>query len=297
MEVLRTGGSPTVDRAVAVSAKAADVARSRLSRQHFLSRARVQRALKHRALDGPRLEDYFGDFQVHSTWSDGVDSLGDLVKASLAREYRFLAVTDHSHGLPLARGLSMASIARQHREIDKLNKHYGSRFRLLKGIEANILDDGTLDMSPEDLRRLDLVVAAPHSKLRVPDDQTPRMLGAVRTPGVHILGHPRGRKFGARGGIVADWQKVFAEASRRRVAIELDGDPSRQDVDFVLAADAMRAGCLFALDSDAHSVAELANAEIAIGHARLAGIPASRIVNCWKLDRLLEWAEQRRRVK
>jgi histidinol phosphatase-like PHP family hydrolase len=294
LEALETGRSRTVDAAIANSTRAADVGRSRGARRHFLSRARVLRVLHDRRLEGPTLEDYRGDLQAHSAWSDGTDTLADLVKACLRREYGFLAVTDHSHGLPVARGMSVASMRRQHREIAALNRRYGRRFRLLKGIEANILADGSLDLTPDDLRALDIVVAAPHAGLRLPTDQTARMVAAVRAPGVHILGHPRGRKFGARAGIVANWNAVFAEAARRRVAIEIDGDPARQDIDFALAGDALSAGCLFALNSDAHSAAELQYAETAIGHARLAGIPTVRIVNCWKLDRLLDWAEERR---
>ena len=247
-------------------------------------------------LKGPTLQDYLGDFQVHSTWSDGTDSLDGLIQASLARGYRHLAVTDHSHGLPLAGGMSMADIARQHVEIDALNRKYHSRFRLLKGVEANILADGSLDLAPDELQQMEIVVAAPHAQLRSTADQTARLLAVVRTAGVHILGHPRGRKFGARAGLVADWSRVFAEAARQRVAIEIDGDPRRQDLDFPLAAQGLRAGCLFALDSDAHAGSELVFAETAIAHARLAGIPPSKIVNCWPLDRLLKWSRERRQA-
>jgi histidinol phosphatase-like PHP family hydrolase len=106
---------------------------------------------------------------------------------------------------------------------------------------------------------------------------------------VHILGHPRGRKYGSRPGISADWPRVFAAAAKANVAVEIDGDPHRQDIDYDLAAAAIRAGCLFALDSDAHATGELAYAETAIAHARLAGVPVERIVNCWPVERLMEW--------
>ena len=119
------------------------------------------------------------------------------------------------------------------------------------------------------------------------------MVAAVKTRGVHILGHPRGRKYGARPGVTADWDRVFAAAKRANVAIEIDGDPSRQDIDYDLARRAVTAGCLFALDSDAHSTGELAYAETAIAHARLAGVPTDRVVNCWETDRLLEWLRSR----
>ena len=148
-------------------------------------------------------------------------------------------------------------------------------------------------MTREELQHLELVVAAPHSALRSTADQTKRMIAAVNTPGVHILGHPRGRMYGSRPGVAADWDRVFDAAEKASVAIEIDGDPARQDVDYALAKRAVDAGCLFALDSDAHSTGELRYAETAIAHARLAGVPTDRIVNCWPVDRLLEWLSTR----
>src|SRR5262249_41668921 len=155
------------------------------------------------------------------------------------------------------------------------------RFRLIKGIEANIGPDGSIDMTRSELGRLELVVAAPHSGLRTAADQTERMVAAVRAGGVHVLGHPRGRVYGERPGISANWPAVFEAAAATNVAIEIDGDPWRQDVDYALAPSALDAGCVFALDSDAHSPPELRNAEYAIAHARLAGIPGDRVINCW----------------
>jgi histidinol phosphatase-like PHP family hydrolase len=114
----------------------------------------------------------------------------------------------------------------------------------------------------------------------------------VQTPGVHILGHPRGRMYGSRPGVTADWDKVFVAAARAGVAIELDGDPSRQDLDFDLARLALSSGCLFAIDSDAHATDQWWYAETALAHARLAGIPTSRIINCWPLAQLLDWARR-----
>jgi len=289
MEVLQTGASPTVERAIAESGKRSDIDRRRDLREHFLSRSQVLAALKNRKLRGPTLADYHGDLQMHSVWSDGSQTLNDIVDAGIERGYQFCAVTDHSYGLAIAGGMSMSELAEQHREIDALNQRYEGRFRLIKGIEANIRADGSVDMERDELRELELVVAAPHSALRTEADQTARMVSAVRSPGVHILGHPRGRKYGSRPGVAADWDEVFAAARKANVAIEIDGDPSRQDVDYELAKRAVDAGCLFALDSDAHSTAELAYSETAIAHARLAGVPADRVVNCWPTDKLLTW--------
>jgi len=145
---------------------------------------------------------------------------------------------------------------------------------------------GTTDVNAA---TFDLVLAAPHSRLRKTVDQTPRMLRAIEHPAVRMLAHPRGRITGSRAGVVAHWDAVFAHAADRASRSRFDGDPARQDVDFAHARRALDAGCLFALDSDAHTTDQLVYAETAVAHARLAGIPPERIVNCWPLDRLLAW--------
>lgn len=293
LEVLKTGASPTVEQALAARGKQAGVGEAEPAAavsDTFLTSTQLRAALKNRRLRGVTLDDYRGDLQMHSTYSDGTQTLASIVETGIARGYEYSAVTDHSYGLPVANGVSMTRLAAQHREIDELNAQHAGRFRLIKGIEANILADGTVDMSAEERRRLELVVAAPHSALRSSDDQTRRILKAVRTPGVHILGHPRGRKHGVRPGLTADWDRIFDAAARATVAVEIDGDPRRQDIDHELASRALAAGCIFALDSDAHATEEWAFAENAVAHARLAQIPRERVINCWPVDFLLEWA-------
>jgi histidinol phosphatase-like PHP family hydrolase len=157
------------------------------------------------------------------------------------------------------------------------------------GIEANIDAAGQLDLSEDEAARFDVVLAAPHSRLRKDEDQTDRMLSAILHPAVRILADPHGRITGSRAGVIANWDVVFASAAQRGVAIEIDGDPARQDLDHTLASRAREAGCVFALDSDAHTTMQLSYAETALAHARLAGIPAEYIVNCWPLDRLVAW--------
>jgi histidinol phosphatase-like PHP family hydrolase len=290
-EVIETGGSPTVEAAIDTSGRRADIDRRRALRQHFLSRAEVMRIL--RMPDdvgaGFRREDYRGDLQMHSEWSDGRPTLGEIAEGCLERGYSYAAVTDHSYGLRIAGGMSMEDVANQHRAIDAVNDAYGDRFYLLRGIEANIDAEGQLDLKQEEAALFEVVLAAPHSRLRRAEDQTARLVAAIEHPCVHILAHPRGRITGSRAGIVADWDAVFAAAARAGVAIEIDGDPARQDLDHTLAIRARDAGCLFALDSDAHAIDQLAYADIALAHARLAQIPADRIINCWPLDRLRAW--------
>lgn len=287
-ELILEGHSRFVDEAVQAAGRQDEIARHRALRHHFLSGAAVAMLLGRRGT--PSRARYRGDFQMHSVWSDGAESLETMAEACLALGYQCAGITDHGYGLPVAKGMSMAAVAAQHAEVDRLNARNRGRFRLFKGIEANIRADGSIDMEPHELRQFEFVLASPHSQLRRAEDQTPRMVGAVQQPGVCILGHPQGRRYNTRAGVQADWDQVFAAAAAREVAIEIDGSWERQDVHYELAARALSHGCLFALDSDAHAPAELGWADVAIAHARLAAIPERRIVNYWSERRFLEWA-------
>jgi putative hydrolase len=295
LELVETGSSKTVETAVASSAQGAKVLKLRELRSGFLSQFAMEQALGISA--GPNVVSkgvFRGDFQMHSTWSDGGESLDAMTEACLALGHTCMGITDHSYGLPIARGMTMETVIRQQREIDRLNTELAGRFRIFKGIEANILADGELDLQREERRAFEFVVASPHSMLRRDHDQTARMLRAVKQPGVAILGHPQGRMFNTRAGVLADWPRIFAEAAKRSVAIEIDGNWHRQDIHFALAQQALDAGCLFALDSDAHSIGELRFTDYSIAHARLARVPAERVINCWSDAQLEEWMGQRR---
>jgi histidinol phosphatase-like PHP family hydrolase len=296
VEVVKTGTSLSVEKAIAASTRRGEVEKRRQFRRAYLSRHAMRAALAApagKAVVSTRA--YRGDLQMHSTWSDGVDAIAPLAAAAIELGWSRIGVTDHSYGLPIAHGMSMEDASRQHAEIDALNAQLTGRMRVYKGVEANILDDGALDLSLDERAVFDYVVASPHSALRKDFDQTARMLGAVAQPGVAILGHPQGRMYNTRPGITADWKKVFREAAGRGVAIELDGNWHRQDIDYELAAVALDAGCLFALDSDAHSIGEFAFTDYAIAHARLAGVPADRVVNCWDETRFSDWLRERQR--
>jgi histidinol phosphatase-like PHP family hydrolase len=294
-ELVETGACATVDAAVAGSRHADKVASLRQLRTNFLSQVAMEQALALPLQPGVVSKAAFrGDFQMHSTWSDGGERIAAMAEACTSLGHTCMGVTDHSYGLPIARGMSMEDVARQHREIDRLNKRLAGAFRVFKGIEANILPDGELDLQPEERAVFEFVVASPHSQLRREHDQTARMLRAVSQPGVAVLGHPQGRVFNSRPGVSADWPRVFATAAKRGVAIEIDGNWHRQDVHYGLAVQALDAGCIFALDSDAHSAGELRFTDYAIAHARLAGIPAERVINCWSNERLEEWMTEKR---
>lgn len=290
-ELIHDGRSAFVERTIRELGREEAIARLRSLRRHYLSRAAVADILRRRG--GPSRAGYRGDFQMHSVWSDGAGTLESIVQECLSRRWSHAGITDHSYGLAIAGGMTLERILQQHAEIDALNAKYRRRFRLFKGIEVNIRPDGSVDMPPEELRLFEVVVAAPHSLLRKSIDQTERMVRAVSQPGVCILGHPQGRRYNARPGVAADWDRVFAIAARRQVAIEIDGSWDRQDVHYALAARALEHGCLFALDSDAHSHPEYDFVDVAIAHAKLAGIPRKRIINYWSQEQILEWAKGR----
>jgi putative hydrolase len=298
VELVKTRESAAVEKAVAASTKQNEVEKRRRYRRAFLSRHAMRLALDAQMPASiVSTRGYRGDLQMHSTWSDGVESIDGLAGAAVELGWERIGITDHSYGLPIARGMSMDAAVRQHHEIDQVNARFDGHVRVYKGIEANILADGLLDLNEDERGRFDYVIASPHSALRSEADQTTRMLAAVKLPGIAILGHPQGRMYNSRPGIAANWEKVFREAASRGVAIELDGNWHRQDIDHELAGVALDAGCLFALDSDAHSIGELRFTDYAIAHARIAKVPSDRVVNCWDVRRFEEWLQDRRALR
>jgi putative hydrolase len=239
-----------------------------------------------------------GDLHSHSDWSDGgspVQAMADAARL-LGREY--LALTDHSPNLKIANGLDAGRLAEQLDIVAEINAS-GGGFRLLSGIEADILEDGTVDQTPEMLDRLDIVVASVHSKLRSDKrTMTRRMLGAIADPHTNVLGHCTGRLVqGGRGTRPAsefDADAVFAACAENNVAIEINSRPERQDPPGDLIKLALDAGCLFSIDSDAHAPGQLDFLQYGAERADRHGVPADRIVTTWPLDRLLEWAASRR---
>jgi histidinol phosphatase-like PHP family hydrolase len=194
----------------------------------------------------------------------------------------------------VAGGLFAADFRAQRRELDALNTRSAPGFRMFLGAEANIAPDGGIDVTPRTVPELDAVVASIHSDLRSPADQTSRLLRALASPGVAVLGHPRGRLYDVRAGIRADWPRVFAAAAALGVAIELNGCPDRLDLAPALARMARDAGCLFSISSDTHAARHLSFLEYGLAVARLAGIPEERVVNAFPLDRFEDWLASRR---
>ena len=237
-----------------------------------------------------------GDLHSHSDWSDGGSPIEEMAFTAMELGHEYLVLTDHSPRLKIAHGLSAQRLGRQLGVIDAVNEHLADTgFRLLKGIEVDILDDGSLDQTDEMLARLDLRVASVHSKLAMDaPDMTRRLVAAVRQPFTNVLGHCTGRLVtgnrGTRPASQFDAVTVFTTCVENGVAVEINSRPERRDPPTRLLEMARDLGCLFSIDSDAHAPGQLDMLDYGCERAQSAGIEPERIVNTWPVQRLLAWA-------
>jgi putative hydrolase len=237
-----------------------------------------------------------GDLHSHSDWSDGGSPIEEMAFTATEVGHEYLVLTDHSPRLTVANGLSAARLARQLEVVDAVNGQLAaSGFRLLKGIEVDILEDGSLDQTEEMLGRLDVRVASVHSKLRMEAEaMTRRMVAAVRNPFTNVLGHCTGRLVRGSRGIRPqsqfDARAVFEACAEHQVAVEINSRPERRDPPTDLLRLAVDLGCLFSIDSDSHAPGQLDFVAYGCARAEELGIDADRIVNTWPRERLLAWA-------
>ncbi len=232
-----------------------------------------------------------GDLHSHTLWSDGGAEVRRMAETAISLGHRYLAVTDHSPRLTVAHGLSEQRLGEQLAEIAELNAEL-SPFRILTGVEVDILEDGSLDLGDEVLATLDVVVASVHSKLRMePSAMTRRMVLAVANPHVDVLGHCTGRKVVGTGRppSLFDADLVFAACARFDTAVEINCRPERRDPPDDLLDLALEWGCLVAIDTDAHAPGQMEWVNWGCDQAVRHGIAPERIVNCWAPDDLLAW--------
>ena len=245
----------------------------------------------------PRLvgdADLRGVLHVHTTASDGRDSLEEMARGARDAGYRYVAFTDHSKTAAYAGGLSEERVLAQRDEIRALRRRM-PELRIFHGTEADILADGSIDYGDAFLDHFDLVVASVHSRFGLSSaEQTARLIRAVTNPRVSILGHPTGRLLLGREGLAADMEAVFDAAAASGCALEINGSPHRLDLDWRLARAAAARGIALAIDPDAHSVAALADTQYGVGMARKAWASAASILNALEPDAFAGWLERRR---
>ena len=241
------------------------------------------------------LADLRGDLHSHTDWSDGHDGPERMVEAAIARQYEYLAFTDHSRSLRVAHGLSIERVREQRRLIDRLNERYAP-FRVLHGAEVDILPDGTLDYPDEVLAELDFVSVSVHSAFHQPREvMTARVLRALRNPHVTTLNHPTGRLLLRREAYDVDLEAVVRAAVELGVVLEIDGQPDRLDLDDVWSRRAGELGATLVCTSDAHSVRQLEYVRYAVATARRGWLEARQVLNTRSLRDLLAQLGQRRR--
>jgi DNA polymerase (family 10) len=251
------------------------------------------------ARDGrlPRLieeQDLRADLHMHTTRTDGRDSIDDMVKAAAARGYEYLAITDHSKALAMANGFDAARVRQSIGEIEAARKRHPG-VHILHGLEVDILADGELDLDDDTLALLDWVLIAFHSRMEQPAEvATARALRAVSNPNVHAFAHPTGRMIGSRDPIAFDVERVAEAAAARGVIMEINASPERLDLSDVHARLARERGCRFVIDTDAHAVGQLENIRYGVFQARRAGLTRDDVWNTLAYDRFQERLRERR---
>jgi DNA polymerase (family 10) len=254
-------------------------------------RGEIEAALGGRLPDLIELDDLKGDLQFHTTRSDGRQGLLEMAQAAQAYGLTYALVTDHSHSLGVARGLTVDDLRRQRAEVEQVNRKLGTGFRLLAGTEVEVRSDGTLDFPDEILAELDLVVAAVHSGLRQDRERvTARMLAAIRNPHVDVIAHPSGRLIGEREGADLDMEPIFRAAAETSTALEVNAYPKRLDLRDVHVRRAIELGVKLAISSDGHDVDSFALLPFGVATARRGWATPADVINTWPLERVLTWS-------
>jgi len=239
-------------------------------------------------------EDLKGFIHCHTVYSDGNNTVAEIADAARAAGYEYVGITDHSENSAYAGGLTQEALLRQHAEIEAYNRKT-SGIRVLKGIEADILDTGALDYTPEFLNRFDFVIASIHTRFEMTEVQmTARVLQAMDDPRMAIMGRPTGRQLLGREPYPIDMGAVIARAAERGVALEINADPQRLDLSWERCVEAREAGVQIPISADAHNVAGFGNADIGIGQARKAGLTKSDVLNTRDVEGFLRHGQARR---
>ena len=251
-------------------------------------RGEVAAAAAHELPELITMADIRGDLHMHTTWSDGRNSVVEMVDACVARGYRYMAITDHSGSLALQQGLDEEKLARQHAELDELLAGRDD-ITVLRGMEVDILKDGTLDLADEWLERLDIVVVSVHSFFELSQaEQTARVVAAVSHPQVNVLGHPTGRLIGRRDPIDLDMGAVFEACRANGVMVEHNAAAKRLDLSDAHMMAAVHLGLEVVINTDAHSIAGLGSLPLGIDQARRAWLRPDNVVNTLPLEELMQ---------
>ncbi len=238
------------------------------------------------------IKDIKGDLHCHSTYSDGSNSIEEMALAAKRLGYSYIAITDHSKSEHIANGLSEQMLLKKIEEVKKLNKKLKG-IKILRSSEVNILDDGGLDYSDEILKKLDIVIAAVHSKFKMPKEQiTARLVKAMQSPYVNVIAHPTTRHFGKRDEMSIDFDVLFKAAKENKVALEINCHPDRMDLRDSLVRKAVEKGVKISIGTDSHSVSDLNFMRLGAGIARRGWCGKKDVINAYSLEELEKWLKK-----
>ena len=235
------------------------------------------------------LSDIRGDLHMHTTWSDGAQTLEEMVNQARSYGYEFIAITDHSKNLRVANGLDETRLRNQREEIAKLNEKY-SDIHIFSGVEMDILTDGSLDFSDDFLREMDYVIAAIHSSFSQTEEQImKRLYTALENPYVSLIAHPTGRLLGKRTGYKVNLDKLIERAKETNTALEINANPNRLDLSAEWARTAQEAGVKIAINTDAHNYQMLEHMKYGVGVARTGWLQKDTVLNTWTKEKLIQY--------
>lgn len=258
------------------------------------NRGEIQAAQKHKLPELIALKDIRGDLHLHSKWTDGSTTILDLVRACKERGYQYCAITDHSKAVRVAGGLTAEDFKKQRKEIEQARAKVAG-ITVFTGCEVDILPDGSLDLPDELLDELDVVVAAVHSKLDMnQSDMTKRVLRALANPAVSILAHPTGRLINEREPCAIDLEQVFHAAKEHEVAVELNAQPDRLDLNDVHLLRAREIGVKITINTDAHNTGQIQFIKYGIDQARRGWLEKRHVLNAMARPQFETWLKQRR---
>jgi DNA polymerase (family X) len=230
-----------------------------------------------------------GVIHTHTTYSDGLNTLSEMAHYAKTKGFKYIGITDHSKAAFYANGLKEERLYQQWAEIDALNKTF-TDFTILKGIESDILNDGSLDYAEGILKQFDFIIASIHTNLKMDIDKaTTRLIKAIENPYTTILGHPTGRLLLSREGYPIDYQKVIDACAANRVAIELNAHPYRLDLDWTKISMAMDKGVLIGIHPDAHSCAGIDHVQYGVFAAQKGGLEPKNCLNCLNINDFLNY--------
>jgi DNA polymerase (family 10) len=258
-------------------------------------RGEIQTAIENKMPDLVTLNDIRADLHIHTNWSDARASMEDMVQGAIKRGLKVLAITDHSNATNGVNGLDEKHLKEQAIEIQKLRQKYSSTITLLHGIEAEILEDGSLDLAEETLAKLDIVVASLHEHLYQPREViTARLVKAIRNPLVDIIAHPGGRELPRTNGADLNWDEVFKAARENQVALEINSNPVHLDMDEMHARSAGESGILISINTDSHAPHKFENLKFGVSVARRAWVKKQSVINTWPEGKIIDWLKNRK---